>query len=136
MKKRKILTSNKQPTSKNIDNLNLNARLDNEQLAIPNQTQDLQPTSNLANDSFEEPSGIQLITRLLIESLFVFFLIGIHWLLKLSLEYTKFENEWWAKFLLTITVWFAIISFTVIFGCEVIINCKRAIKYTWTELWK
>jgi hypothetical protein len=83
-----------------------------------------------------EPNVWRAVGRLAHESIYIIFFIGTHWAIKWWLVKTHQEQEWWAKYLLNISIAFAVAAFTVIFGVELIVDCKRAIQYAYKELWK
>lgn len=116
-------------TKDRTEDLNIPSHPNSEQINIVNQV------NSLATNSVEEPSVWRTIGRLFTEAIFIFAYIGVHGLIKWWLVKTGQEGEWWAQYLLTVSVFFAIIAFTVIFGCELIVNCKRAIKFAWNNLW-
>jgi hypothetical protein len=99
----------------------------------------LRTPENLPSEAKEEeiisaengvhPSAWHIIGRLLHESIYTLFFIGLHWVMKIWLIFTGQENEWWAQYLLTLSIIFALIAFTIIFGCELLVDCKRAIEY-------
>jgi hypothetical protein len=75
-----------------------------------------------------EPSIWRTLGRLLHEFIFIAFFIGIHWLIKQVLIRTQQEHEWWAIYLLYVSIIYAAIAFTIIFGAELIVDCKRAVQ--------
>jgi NhaP-type Na+/H+ or K+/H+ antiporter len=82
----------------------------------------------------QEPSVWRTIGRLLREAIFIVFFIGLHWIIKWWLIKTNQEHEWWAEYLLIVSTWYAVIAFTVIFGSELIVQCKRAIEFVWKNI--
>ena len=83
-----------------------------------------------------EPNVWRTLGRLLHETIYIVFFIGLHWVIKWWLVKTHQDQDWWAQYLLTASIVFAIIAFTVIFGCELVVDCKHAIRFAYNELWK
>lgn len=75
-----------------------------------------------------EPSIWRTLGRLLHEFVFIVFFIGTHWIIKLSLITTKQQSEWWARYLIDVSRIYAGVAFTVVFGAELIMDCKQAIR--------
>jgi hypothetical protein len=82
------------------------------------------------------PSAGRILGRLVHEAIYTIFFIGTHYLIKLWLVATGQMNEWWAQYLLTLSIIFALVAFTIIFGCELIVDCKRAIENAWKNIRK
>jgi hypothetical protein len=76
-----------------------------------------------------EPSAWHTIGRLFNEFIYIAFFLGSHWLLKLWLKETGQDKEWWAIYLLNVSILFAVIAFTGIFGSELIADCKHAVDF-------
>ena len=89
---------------------------------------------DITTNHLEEPKVWRTIGRLLHEANFILFFIGLHWLIKLWLTKTEQLHEWWATYLLTVSIFFALIVFTVVFGSEVIVDCKHALAFAWRRV--
>ena len=91
-------------------------------------------SQGITTNRLEEPKVWRTIGRLLLEAIYILFFIGLHWLIKWWLTKTDQMHEWWATYLLTVSIFFALILFTVIFGSEVIVDCKHAIEFAWRRV--
>jgi hypothetical protein len=81
---------------------------------------------DLGKDSL--PSIWQTLGRLFHESVYIVFFVGLHWLIKWWLTKTHQDQEWWARYLLNVSIVFAVVAFTVVFGCELILDCRQIIR--------
>jgi hypothetical protein len=83
-----------------------------------------------------EPTIWRTIGRLLHETLYIGFFSGLHWVINWGLVKTHQDQEWSAQYLVHVSKAFAVIAFTVIFGSELIVQCKNAILFAYNEVWK
>ena len=75
------------------------------------------------------PSIWRTLGRLLHESLYIVFFVGLHWIIKWWLSKTQQGDEWWATYLSSVSILFAVVAFTVIFGSELILDCRQIIVF-------
>ena len=81
------------------------------------------------------PSIWRTLGRLLHESVYILFFVGVHKLIRWWLITTEQDQEWWARYLLQLSIAFAVIAFTVIFGSELVVDCKVALLFAYRG-WK
>ena len=83
-----------------------------------------------------EPKVGHTLGRLLHEFLYIAFFMGLHWIIKWGLTKTHQENEPWAVYLLFVSILYALVAFTIIFGAELAVDCVRAIRYAIRQIRK
>jgi hypothetical protein len=70
----------------------------------------------------------RLLGRLGTEAVLIGFFVGQKWILKLLIHSTRLEDEWWARWLMSVSALFAVVGFTVIAGSELVIDCAAALR--------
>ena len=75
-----------------------------------------------------EPKLGRTLGRLFHEFLYIAFFVGLHWAIKWGLTKTHQENESWATYLLFVSILYALVAFTIIFGAELTVDCVRAVR--------
>ncbi len=83
-----------------------------------------------------EPTAGHTLGRLLHEFLYIAFFMGLHWVIKWGLTKTNQENEGWAAYLLYVSILYALVAFTIIFGAELVVDCVRAVKFAVRQIRK
>jgi hypothetical protein len=76
-----------------------------------------------------EPNVWRTLGRLSHEFIVILAIIFIHWFIKLWSAKTQEENDWLVIFLIYAIKVFAAIAFPIIFGAELIADCKQAVQY-------
>lgn len=83
-----------------------------------------------------EPKVGHTLGRLLHEFLYIAFFMGLHWVIKWGLTKSHQENEPWAVYLLFVSILYALVAFTIIFGAELVVDCVRAVKFAIRQIRK
>lgn len=76
----------------------------------------------------------QLLVRLFGDAVLIGFFVGQKWALKSLISYTHMGEEWWARWLMAVSAFFAVVAFTVFAGSELVVFCAAALRLAWRAI--